>query len=305
MHTARVARLSALALTLTLAGSAFAQSIVPTSQVRSIAGQSSGVTPGGPVDSGLQMTDNSFGDFSTWNATLPIPGIVSGQGRQNGGFNGTDTIELTDFFIQLSGGGGPGMSGTATIRNEFTYTFEVPAASQFTLNSHASCQGPEGAAPLTTIDWSLSLSLVGPGGDVVRFETGAENEYAIVANNVTGSLAMGTYTLSFVGEGLTSFETTETAGNGAGGGGGGGQPIMTFNVVAVTTPTCPADLGVAGGQPGNDGMLDNNDFIAFINYFFNQDVHADKGVAGGLPGQDGQFDNNDFIAFITQFFNGC
>ncbi|MFT3683602.1 MAG: immunoglobulin domain-containing protein [Phycisphaerales bacterium] len=32
---------------------------------------------------------------------------------------------------------------------------------------------------------------------------------------------------------------------------------------------CVADLGQAGGIPGHDGALDNNDFIAFINAFFN------------------------------------
>ncbi|MFT3683596.1 MAG: FG-GAP-like repeat-containing protein [Phycisphaerales bacterium] len=44
-------------------------------------------------------------------------------------------------------------------------------------------------------------------------------------------------------------------------------------VVGVTgvTPSavCVADLGAAGGLPGHDGFLDNNDFIAFINAFFN------------------------------------
>jgi putative intracellular protease/amidase len=68
---------------------------------------------------------------------------------------------------------------------------------------------------------------------------------------------------------------------------------------------CPADIGQAGGLAGADGALDNNDFIAFIGFFFNADARADRGVAGGLPGADGQFDNNDFIAFINQFFAGC
>jgi hypothetical protein len=67
----------------------------------------------------------------------------------------------------------------------------------------------------------------------------------------------------------------------------------------------PADIGSAGGLPGPDGLLNNNDFIAFITYFFNQDPIADMGVAGGLPGSDGHWDNNDFIAFINLFFAGC
>jgi CubicO group peptidase (beta-lactamase class C family) len=75
---------------------------------------------------------------------------------------------------------------------------------------------------------------------------------------------------------------------------------------AVRSPVCgPADVGVPGGFPGSDGALDNNDFVAFISYFFDNDARADLGLSGGLPGQDGAFDNNDFIAFINAFFSGC
>jgi hypothetical protein len=69
--------------------------------------------------------------------------------------------------------------------------------------------------------------------------------------------------------------------------------------------TCRPDIGQAGGQPGPDGELNNNDFIAFINAFFNGQPEADCGSAGGVVGADGHFDNNDFIAFITLFFQGC
>jgi hypothetical protein len=85
----------------------------------------------------------------------------------------------------------------------------------------------------------------------------------------------------------------------------GDDPCYGIVEIGVTTPACPADLGTAGGLPGQDGVLDNNDFIAFITYFFNSDSHADLGVAGGLPGHDGAYDNNDFIAFINLFFAGC
>jgi hypothetical protein len=75
--------------------------------------------------------------------------------------------------------------------------------------------------------------------------------------------------------------------------------------VVVTVPSCPADIGRQGGIPGNDGLLDNNDFVMFIDYFFNGNPLADRGVQGGLPGHDGVFDNNDFVVFIDQFFAGC
>jgi hypothetical protein len=69
---------------------------------------------------------------------------------------------------------------------------------------------------------------------------------------------------------------------------------------------CAADTGSAGGLPGPDGQLDNNDFIAFIGAFFADDrFRADVGKAGGLAGADNRLDNNDFIAFINAFFSGC
>jgi hypothetical protein len=69
---------------------------------------------------------------------------------------------------------------------------------------------------------------------------------------------------------------------------------------------CRADIGKAGGMTGSDGVLDNNDFIAFINAFFEDDrLIADVGSAGGTAGGDGVLDNNDFIAFIDAYFGGC
>lgn len=63
-----------------------------------------------------------------------------------------------------------------------------------------------------------------------------------------------------------------------------------------------SDIAQQGGIPGTDNRLDNNDFILYIELYFNQAVSADVGAAGGLPGQDGLFDNNDFIVFIDHYF---
>jgi hypothetical protein len=75
--------------------------------------------------------------------------------------------------------------------------------------------------------------------------------------------------------------------------------------VFIPPSACAADIGVQGGAPGQDGLLDNNDFVAFINYFFAQNTAADIGRQGGLVGSDQNWDNNDFIVFINQFFQGC
>jgi hypothetical protein len=84
------------------------------------------------------------------------------------------------------------------------------------------------------------------------------------------------------------------------------QDLPFILLGTALTPACgPADIGGQGGVQGQDGVLDNNDFVVFIDFFFNHNTAADRGVQGGLPGADGQWDNNDFIVFIDQFFTGC
>ncbi len=62
------------------------------------------------------------------------------------------------------------------------------------------------------------------------------------------------------------------------------------------------DVAIQGGEAGQDRRLDNNDFIVFINQFFNGNATSDLGIQGGIPGHDGIFDNNDFVVFINTFF---
>jgi cytochrome c peroxidase len=71
------------------------------------------------------------------------------------------------------------------------------------------------------------------------------------------------------------------------------------------TAACPADIGGEGGSEVPDGMLDNNDFIVYIGWFFATDGRADIGAEGGAGLPDGAFDNNDFIVFIDRFFAPC
>jgi hypothetical protein len=70
-------------------------------------------------------------------------------------------------------------------------------------------------------------------------------------------------------------------------------------------PACSADVGGPGGLPVRDGVLNNNDFVVFVDLFFSADPRADMGSVGGVAGSDGFFDNNDFIVFIDRFFAGC
>lgn len=68
---------------------------------------------------------------------------------------------------------------------------------------------------------------------------------------------------------------------------------------------CLADIGTAGGVMAADGTIDNNDYVVFINEYFNNTLIADVGVVGGVRGSDGVLDNNDWIVFINEFFAGC
>ncbi|MDP1662758.1 MAG: PA14 domain-containing protein [Phycisphaerales bacterium] len=81
--------------------------------------------------------------------------------------------------------------------------------------------------------------------------------------------------------------------------------IPAANLFRLPAPCNSADLGRQGGVNGPDGLLDNNDFIVFINYFFGQNPLADVGVQGGVAGSDGVYDNNDFVAYINAFFAPC
>lgn len=79
---------------------------------------------------------------------------------------------------------------------------------------------------------------------------------------------------------------------------------QTYFVITLP-PLCRADVGLAGGEPGRDGRLNEQDFVAFISLFFAGDARADMGSTGGVAQPDGHYDNNDFIVFINAFFDGC
>jgi hypothetical protein len=76
-------------------------------------------------------------------------------------------------------------------------------------------------------------------------------------------------------------------------------------VIEPALPPCPADIAGEGAAPGGDNILDNNDFVYFIQLFFANDPAADIGSQGADAMPDGAWDNNDFIVFIQQFFTGC
>lgn len=83
------------------------------------------------------------------------------------------------------------------------------------------------------------------------------------------------------------------------------KTVTTAPAALAVNTCCPADLGMRSGVAGSDGVLDNNDFIAFIDLYFAGDPRADRGGQGGVPGADAEFDNNDFVVYINEYFAGC
>ncbi len=85
-----------------------------------------------------------------------------------------------------------------------------------------------------------------------------------------------------------------------------GQMVKTTAPLGCVAAACSlADIAGGGGTPPGDGIIDGNDFIAFINAFSSDSALADiVGGSGTAPG-DGIIDGNDFIAFINAFAAGC
>ncbi|HZW05916.1 MAG TPA: GC-type dockerin domain-anchored protein [Phycisphaerales bacterium] len=130
---------------------------------------------------------------------------------------------------------------------------------------------------------------------------------SVVRNGRDGSLVPGTYYVAVTpyvtGTGTAALGTTDFNVVNAT---DSGSDNIRINLRYGKAAACGlADVGSQGGIPGPDSVLDNNDFIVFIDQFFAQTVGADRGSTGGVPGGDGQYDNNDFVVFIDQFFAGC
>lgn len=65
------------------------------------------------------------------------------------------------------------------------------------------------------------------------------------------------------------------------------------------------DIVGGDGNPPQDGQLDGNDFVAFLNAFGAGAWLADLVGGDGNPPVDGSVDGNDFTAFLNTFGAGC
>ena len=175
----------------------------------------------------------------------------------------------------------------------------VPGAS----NLHFFCLGPTGNELYVGDISSNRVFRYGilPGGSLVAkpsITSGAPIDMAFSADGMemmVGNHFQGGITRYAYNEATDSWDQSGTI----------ATPSMGGFATYVRPPCGNTDLGKAGGLPGADGTLDNNDFVAFIDYFFANDPQADFGQAGGEPGSDGLYDNNDFIVYINEYFFGC
>jgi 6-phosphogluconolactonase (cycloisomerase 2 family) len=175
----------------------------------------------------------------------------------------------------------------------------VPGAS----NMHFFCLGPTGdELYVSDIDANkvFRFSMLPGGGLVAKppvTSTGAidcafsaDGHEMFVGNHYVGGITRYTHN--------DAIDTWEQSGFIS-------TPSMGGFATYVRPPCGNTDLGKQGGLRGADGILDNNDFVVFIDLFFEHDPRADFGSQGGVAGSDGQWDNNDFVVYIDQFFFGC
>jgi hypothetical protein len=271
IQPSRASLLGGLILSLSAIQTSVAQLVTITAQDRFIQASTSSVSEDGtPSSNGPVRDEAPAGDFSTWTDAITLPGNITAQGNQTGGWDGSSVFDLSAFGVTLGGGGGPGSSGNSTITNRFSYTFQVNQSATYTLNGLIGSQLP----------MVLSFHLTGPGV-AINDDTSAGD---VTYTNATGSLVPGSYTLTIEAGGTVSY-----VGPGGNGAGGGATPFTI--VIAPATNTCTADFN-------NSGSLTVQDIFDFLSAWFSGDARADFNGSGGITVQD-------IFDFLSAWFVGC
>jgi hypothetical protein len=237
----------------------------------------------GPDDRSLR-----FIGTGTWNQELVVHAEHSTYANQVIEGRTAFSSELGTETIRLDAVASAAFSGTQIAGAGVQIADGVTA--EFTLSS--GCEFTFAATTTGFGDWmAFRLGDLTPGGAVY---------FSSFSPAGTGWLAPGAYRLeatwrldAYMQEYLPGQVDQAT-----------GSFVIVFRSAAG--PRCgSADVGGQGGVGGYDGVLDNNDFVVFIDLFFGTDPLADVGGVGGAEGGDGVFDNNDFVVFIDRFFAGC
>jgi|GEM_PF-3546141 len=85
----------------------------------------------------------------------------------------------------------------------------------------------------------------------------------------------------------------------------GNVRVRAVMVAPGAADTCLADLVAGDGNPPGDGIVDGNDFQAFLNAFGAGEFLGDLVGGDGNPPADASVDGNDFSAFLNAFAAGC
>ncbi len=236
----------------------------------------------------VRLNDGSggFGPATSYS----VGGVVKPDGVATGDLDGDGDID----FAVTTGDANLGLSFVSIFLNSGNGTFTGP--------TNISTLGQNGGA-LAIADLDMD------GDNDIAVVNQDSSTLALLGNNGAGGFAV-VQPLTQVGAGAGHLSLGMLDGNVSLDAVVTNRDAGTVSVVMnLSTPpvvACgPADVGGTGASAGFDGLLNNNDFIVYIDRFFAGNASADIGTTGGVPGADGQFDNNDFIVFIDWFFAGC
>jgi hypothetical protein len=223
----------------------------------------------GRVTASSDFAVYEFGPSNTWQQLFAT------------GFDPVAVMRTVDGLLYI--GGGMSSVGTMEAAGWATVTYGAPVVTEL----DAPVQVPAGAA--------MTLTATAKGVPPLTYQWRKDGVPIVDGGTVSGATT-AQLTVNPAAAGDAGFyEVVVTS----------GCATSVTGSATVTAPCLSADLAGQGGAPGGDGHLDNNDFVVFIDYFFNHNPLADVGGQGGVAGADGQFDNNDFVVFIDAFFSGC
>jgi hypothetical protein len=140
----------------------------------------------------------------------------------------------------------------------FTLTLDLCAGQQPTITQHPSSQ-----SAVATWTLGFTAAATSPSGSSLSYQWQRNGLDLADGGNIAGAttptLTISPAALTDNGGAYACIVTNSC----------GSTSTRPAGLAVTTAPHCIADLGSQGGIPGADGFLDNNDFVIFIDAFFN------------------------------------